>query len=110
MSKSIQLENITDIIANTKESAKLFVFTAANYDSDFNGDNGYEYLWENAEGFESNAEYCWSIAEKEATPRAMIQKFVVLWMDRDPFYRDYSIDILQHEEILFVSLAFVTEV
>jgi hypothetical protein len=109
MSKDLQLEHISDIIANTKESVKLFLFTTANYDSDFNGDNGYEYLWEDAEGFETNAEYCWSIAEKQPTPRAMIETFIGLWMGKDNYYLDYDLEILQHEEILFVSLAFTTE-
>lgn len=110
MSKNLSMEHITDIIANTKEGAKLFLFQAASYDSDFSGDNGDEYLWEDAEGFETNANYCWSIAEKEKTPKLMIKKFINLWMGKDVFYRDYSVEILQHEEILFVSLAFVVAV
>lgn len=109
MSKNLQLEQISDIIANTKAGAKLFLSIAAQCDNDFNGENGEEYLWADAEGFESNLEYCLSIAENEPTPRAMIQKFVRLWMGRDNYYQDYSLDIMQHEEILFVSLAFVTE-
>ncbi len=108
MSREFSMKHITDIIANTREGAKLFLFQTANYDSDFNGDNGYEYLWEDAEGFETNADYCWSIAEKEKTPRLMIEKFISLWMGKDSYYVDYSVEILQHEEILFVSLAFVT--
>ena len=107
MSKNLSMEHITDIISNTTEGAKLFLFDAAYYDSDFNGDNGYEYLWEDAEGFETNADYCWSIAEKEKTPRLMIEKFISLWMGKDNYYVDYSVEILQHEEMLFVSLAFV---
>ncbi len=110
MSREFSMEHIADIIANTKAGAKLFLFQTANYDSDFNGDNGYEYLWEDAEGFETNADYCWSIAEKEKTPRLMIEKFISLWMGKDSYYVDYSIEVLQHEEILFVSLAFATEV
>ena len=109
MSKNLSMEHITDIIANTREGAKLFLFQAANYDSDFNGDNGYEYLWEDAKGFETNANYCWSIASREKTPRLMIEKFISLWMGKDSFYRDYGVEILQYEEILFVSLVFVTE-
>ena len=108
MSKEYSMEHITDIIANTREAAHLFLSNASLCDSDFNGDNGYEYLWEDAEGFETNADYCWSIAEKEKTPRLMIEKFISLWMGKDSYYVDYSVEILQHEEILFVSLVFVT--
>ena len=109
MSKEYTMEHINDVITNTEEGVKQFLFNAANYDSDFNGDNGYEYLWEDAEGFETNADYCWSIAEKEKTPRLMIEKFISLWMGKDNFYVDYSIEVLQYEEMLFASLVFVTE-
>ena len=109
MSREFSMGHITDIIANTREGAKLFLFIASQCDEDFNGNNGPEYLWEDAEGFETNADYCWSIAEKEKTPRLMIEKFISLWMGKDSYYADYSVEILQHEEILFVSLAFVTE-
>lgn len=109
MSREFSIEHITDIIANTREGAKLFLSTAALSDNDFNGENGPEYLWEDAEGFENNFDYCWSIAVKEKKPRLMIEKFISLWMGKDSYYVDYSVEILQHEEILFVSLAFVTE-
>lgn len=104
------LEHVTDIIANTKEGVHLFVFWAALRDNDFNGENGPEYLWEAAKGFESNADYCWSIAEKESTPQAMIERFIVLWMDNDSYYTDYNLQVSQYEQILFVSLAYTTEV
>ena len=106
----MSLEHIAEIIPNTREGAQLFLSNAALCDNDFNGENGPEYLWEDAEGFENNFDYCWSIAEKQPTPRAMIEKFIGLWMGKDSFYLDYHIEVLQHEEILFVSLAFVTEV
>ena len=108
MSREFSMEHITDIIANTKEGAKLFLSIASQCDNDFNGENGPEYLWEDAEGFENNFDYCWSIAVKEKKPRLMIEKFISLWMGKDSYYVDYSVEILQHEEILFVSLVFVT--
>jgi hypothetical protein len=109
MSKNMSMEHITDIIANTREGAQLFLSNAALCDNDFNGENGPEYLWVDAEGFGNNFDYCWSIAEKENKPRLIIERFVSLWMGKDSYYVDYSLDILQHEEILFVSLVFVTE-
>lgn len=104
------LEHVTEIIANTKEGAESFLSDIALHDNDFNGENGEEYLWECAQGFESNADYCFSIAEKESTPKAMIEKFIELWMDKDGYYEDYSVEVLQHEQILFVSLVYITEV
>jgi hypothetical protein len=80
----------------------------ANCDNDFNGENGDEYLWEEAEGFESNAEYCLSIAEQEPTPREMVEKFISMWMSRDYYYEDYDLGVLVRDGNLFISLAYTT--
>ena len=109
MSKNLQLEQISDIIANTKAGAKLFLSIAAQCDNDFNGENGEEYLWVDAEGFESNAEYCLSIAKQEPTPREMVEKFISMWMGRDYYYEDYDLGVLVRDDRLFISLAYTTQ-
>ena len=62
------LEHAYYVTPNTKEDAAELLLHLADCDCDFNGENGAEYLWEDAEGFESNAKYCLSIAEQEKTP------------------------------------------
>lgn len=109
MSRHLQLEHFYEAIPNTKQDVKDCLFGLIMCDNDFNGENGYEYLWEDAYGFESNADYCWSIAEKKPTPREMIEEFIYLWMGRDAYYYDYSLGILERDGKLFVSLAYVTE-
>ena len=106
-----KLEHYYDITANTKRGVEYLLSNLINIDEDFNGNNGKEYLWLEAEveGFESNAAYCLSIAEKEKTPREMIEKFISLWMSRDYYYQDYDLGILVEDDTLFVSLAYVTE-
>lgn len=104
------LQHYVDKITNTKKEAAKSLLILANIDSDFNGDNGMEYLWEDAEGFESNAEYCLSISENESTPRMMIEKFISLWMGRDSYYDDYNLEILAHEDVLFISLAYLIRI
>ena len=44
---------------NSKESMKTALLELAEFDSDFNGDNGDEYLWDEAKeaGYENNAKY-----------------------------------------------------
>ena len=105
----IKLEHYYDVIQNTKRDAVDTLSCLINIDEDFNGNNGVEYLWEEAEGFESNALYCLSIAEKEPTPRLMIEKFISLWMSRDYYYQDYNLGILVEGDKLFLSLAYITE-
>lgn len=104
------LEHYHEVVPNTKEGVADCLMSLADCDCDFNGENGAEYLWEEAEdwGFESNAEYCLSIAEQEPTPIAMIRKFIAMWMGRDDYYEDYNLRILVRDGNLFMSLAYIT--
>lgn len=103
------LEHYYEVTQNTKEDVSVCLMDLALCDNDFNGENGLEYLWEEAEGFESNAEYCLSIAEKEPTPRKMVEKFISLWMGKDYYYEDYDLGVLVRDDRLFISLAYTTE-
>jgi hypothetical protein len=103
------LEHYYEVTQNTKEDVSVCLMDLALCDNDFNGENGLEYLWEEAEGFESNAEYCLSIAEKEPTPREMVEKFISMWMGRDYYYENYDIGVLVRDDRLFISLAYTTE-
>ena len=105
----IKLEHYYDVIPNTKDGVTGSLSNLILIDNDFNGNNGAEYLWEEAEGFECNAAYCLSVAEKEKTPREMIEKFISLWMGRDYYYQDYNLGILVEDDKLFLSLAYITE-
>jgi hypothetical protein len=102
------LEHYYEVVPNTKEGALSCLSDLAICDNDFNGENGLEYLWDEAEGFVSNAEYCLSIAEQEPTPREMVEKFISLWMSKDHYYEDYDLGILVRDGNLFISLAYTT--
>ena len=106
-----QLQHYYDVTPNTRDGAVGTLSNLIIIDDDFNGNNGSGYLWEEAEaeGFDSNAKYCLSIAEKENTPREMIEKFISLWMGRDYYYQDYDLGILVEDDKLFLSLAYMTE-
>ena len=107
MSKNLQLEHYCDVMPNNKEEVTRSLIILSDCDCDFNGENGLGYLWEDAEGFDSNQEYCLSIAEKESTPRAMIEKFISLWMGKDQYYYDYDLEIIVENGQLFMSLAYI---
>lgn len=109
MSRST-LEHCYEIMTNTKNGvANALMNSFADCDCDFNGANGPEYLWEEAKGFESNAAYCLSIAVKEATPAEVVRKFVSLWMEKDSYYSDYDLGVLEEGNKLFVSLAYTVD-
>ena len=105
----IKLEHYYEVMKNTKEEATETLMCLADIDNDFNGENGSEYLWEEAKGFESNAAYCLSIAVKEATPAEVVRKFVSLWMEKDAYYSDYDLGVLEEGNKLFVSLAYMVD-
>lgn len=110
MSQSLSMEHYYEVMSNNKKVVATYLLDLADYDSDFNGANGDEYLWEEAEGFESNAEYCLSVAQNEVGPREMIEKFISMWMGKDPYYYDYDLGVLVYDDKIFMSLAFMTRV
>ena len=97
---------IHEITENTKEGAKALAMSFAGYDADFCGENGDEYLWVEAKGFESNAEYAWSVAENEANPEEMLKKFFALWLVGDHYYYEYDWSFIQIGDKLSVALYF----
>lgn len=107
--RQYQLHHYYEVTPNTNEGVIECLANLISIDDDFNGANGNEYLWEDAEGFPNNAEYCFSIAKKEKTPREIIEKFISLWMGRDYYYQDYDLGILVQDDKLFLSLAYMTE-
>lgn len=99
-----------EVVAYDRDEVETCLMSMADHDCDFNGENGPEYLWDAAEGFESNAEYCMSVAKDEPTIKAMIEKFVAMWMGNDNYYEEYELGIVVENHIVFISLAFITYV
>lgn len=103
------LMQIVEMTKCSREYVADALLRLADHDADFCGDNGYEYLWEAAEGFETNAEYALSVAEKKPTITEMVVKFVSMWMDHDSYYEDYELTITKFDGILAISIAYVTD-
>lgn len=89
----IQTETIDDITDNTNLLNVLSWFG----DEDFNGNNGKDYLWEEAEklGYESNQEYvlCHFVDKDDLTPEEKIKTYFENWLGNDGYYIDYSYDL-----------------
>ena len=102
------LEHFARVCDNTKESAKECLSELALRDFDFNGENGTKYLWAEAEGYQSNMDYCFALVE-ECTPNSMIHKFIFTWLGNDPFYLKYKLEVVECDNKLFVSLAYLTK-
>ena len=105
----MDLRHAYKVSKNTKEAVSQMLMDLSNLDWDFNGENGEEYLWFDAEGFDSNAEYTLSVAELEDTPSDMIRTFIEMWMDADSYYLNYKIGIVIQDDSLFFALAYLTD-
>lgn len=82
---------------NNKEEIREKLIALCEEDCDMNGENGTEYLWKEAEGYESNAEYLADYVMKNSkTVKEMFEGFIKKWMDYDRnYYSDYDLTFLE---------------
>lgn len=100
------LEHFAYVCDNTRESVLECLSELSVRDNDFNGINGDEYLWEEAKGYESNMDYC--LAQIDGcTPHSMVEKFIFTWFGNDSFYLKYKLSVIECNDKLFVSLAYL---
>lgn len=98
----------TVVSKNNRDDVKDALMELAMCDADFCGDNGDEYLWEEANGFECNAEYVLSLVSEESTISEMITNFVSRWMGSDGYYEEYDVEIKELDDVIAISVAFTT--
>ena len=97
------------ITRNNRDDVMQALLEISMGDADFSGENGDEYLWEEAKGFESNADYVLSIASQAQSTLNIIRTFVSMWMDRDCYYVDYDLEISELNGIISISVAYMTD-
>ena len=81
-------------------------------DLDFNGENGPEYLWEDAEGFESNRDYLIDYISKYDGAETMIKTFMDIWMEKDAHYyirNEYEVIKNKAGKIVAICFAYMTD-
>lgn len=103
------LSSRLELTKNNKSDVVASLMWIAQSDADFCGDNGYEYLWKEAEGFECNADYVLSVAEKEPTIPKMIRKFFDMWMGKDYYYTDYEVKIKELNDMIAISVSYIVD-
>lgn len=103
------LKHKVEKIQNTLESAKSFLASLAVEDNDFNGNNGPEFRWERAKGYDCNFDYLEDYLSDIKDPRKYIERFIQEWFDEDSFYYDeYSVRIIKDDSYLIVSVVYTT--
>lgn len=107
-----QLNQYCEVTMNNKEAVEELLFNISNFDMDFTGENGEEYLWDEARelGFESNASYCMHVAKQETNTEDMVYKFLSMWMQRDcNYYVDYTFSVRTAGDYIFVALSYIND-
>lgn len=85
--------------------------TLSECDWDFCGNNGPEYLWEDAKeaGFETNAEYVFNLASKEDKAEDIIDVYIENWCGNDCYYSEYTYNWVEDDDGYIVSIALAFE-
>lgn len=110
----MNLTLLTEIIEKTnngEELKKAILSALYNFgmvDNDFNGENGADYLWEEAQGYESNRDYLLDKVSQYDVIEVMIYKYFDRWIGHDTYYDAYNYDIIYNEnnEIIAIALAY----
>ena len=109
----MSMEFNSQIINNTKEDVIEYFKNIVNeYDDDFNGNNGEDYLWKIAkdDGFKTNIDYCINKVMKQYEIDndivKAIEDFFDIWFKSDGFYDEYDYCVYEYKDKLFVSFAF----
>ena len=109
----MSMEFNSQIIDNTKENViEYFNNIVDEYDDDFNGNNGKDYLWDIAKdkGYKSNLDYSINKVMKQYEIDndivKAIEDFFKLWFKSDGFFDEYDYCVYEYKDKLFVSFAF----
>ena len=96
---------------NKIEEVKDAVRSFASIDADFNGENGKEYLWEEAAGYTSNCDYLIdkffkNIIYNTKNVIAAFDSFFKEWVGADLYYDEYDYEpFLDNEELIGMAFA-----
>ncbi len=87
------LENVK---VGNRESLLDALRSLSDFDCDFNGENGDDYLWEEANGFESNMDYLINKVREIKDDEDCVNSFFEEWMDNDRnYYEKWNVSVLK---------------
>lgn len=86
----------------------------AEYDEDFNGTNGSEYLWDisKQKGFSNNLDYVCDLIKKEMGDKninyndtmRMFEIFTDYWLNKDSYYKEYKYEVVTGDNEVPIAL------
>lgn len=102
--------NLVAVEKGNRQSLLNALEIISDFDCDFNGDNGIDYLWDDAEGFESNLDYLLNEVKDIEEDEEVVKSFIEEWMDRDSnYYTEYSYNTITEDGfVVAISLSAVS--
>jgi len=111
MTSEINLK-FAEAIKDNRESIINALNDIASGDEDFNGNNGENYLWEEAkkQDFKSNMEYVGNTIKDSATQEEIICEYLNNWLGRDSYYENYNWEIVEYpnKDSILIIVAYTT--
>ena len=97
MSSTMNLySGLEEVKAGNRESLLNALISLSDFDCDFNGENGLDYLWEEASGFESNMDYLIDKIRGIKDDEDCVNSFFEEWRDNDRnYYEEWNVSVLK---------------
>lgn len=102
--------NLIEVNAKDRESLLDALRSLGDFDCDFNGENGIEYLWEeiDEDKFDSSMDYLLNEVKDIPDDEKCVRFFIETWMKHDSYYKEYELDFIKNEEGDVIAIAFAT--
>ena len=96
--------------AGDRNSLLCALRSIADFDCDFNGENGEDYTWDDAleNGFESNLEYLINEVKDIEDDEECVNAFIKEWINSDMYYDEYDVNCLTDTKGRVIAIAFAT--
>lgn len=98
---------LEEVKLGNRESLLNALRGLSEFDNDFNGENGDDYLWEEANGFESNMEYLVNEVKNIEDDEECVNTFFEEWLNHDKYYDEWNVSVITDEKkkVKAISLA-----
>ncbi|HAU87301.1 MAG TPA: hypothetical protein DCW90_17995 [Lachnospiraceae bacterium] len=100
---------LEEVKVGNRKSLLNALKSLSDFDCDFNGENGLEYLWEEVDGFESNMDYLADKVKDIEDDEDCVETFFKEWMSRDiNYYKEWNVSVLTDTKKRVKAISFST--
>lgn len=107
MSSTMNLySGLEEVKVGNRESLLNALISLSDFDCDFNGKNGLDYLWEDANGFESNMDYLINEVRDIDDDEECVNTFFEEWLNRDRYYDEWNVSVITDKKKRVKAISF----